>query len=66
MEKLRFLTAENLDQIRIDFGTPSFVYDEELLRANAQAVKNFPNAFGLLPRYAHEISTYRSDTKNIQ
>ena len=52
MEKLRFLTAENLDQIRIDFGTPSFVYDEELLRANAQAVKNFPNAFGLLPRYA--------------
>lgn len=52
MEKPRFLTPENLDQIRIDFGTPTFVYDEETLRANARAVKNFPNAFGLLPRYA--------------
>ncbi len=52
MEKLQFLTAENLDQIRIDFGTPSFVYDENILRANAQSVKNFPNAFGLVPRYA--------------
>jgi len=52
MEKPRFLTPENLDQIRIDFGTPTFVYDEETLRANARAVKNFPNAFGLFPRYA--------------
>ena len=52
MDKLRFLTPENLDQIRIDFGTPTFVYDEDTLRANAQAVKNFPNAFGLFPRYA--------------
>ena len=52
MENPRFLTPENLDQIRIDFGTPTFVYDEETLRANARAVKNFPNAFGLIPRYA--------------
>jgi len=52
MDKLRFLTPEDLDQIRIDFGTPTFVYDEDTLRANAQAVKNFPNAFGLFPRYA--------------
>ena len=52
MEKLRFLTSENLDQIKIDFGTPTFVYDEDTLRANARAVKEFPNAFGLFPRYA--------------
>ena len=52
MEPLRFLTPENIDQIRIDFGTPTFVYDEDTLRANAKAVKNFPNAFGLYPRYA--------------
>lgn len=52
MEKPRFLTPEDLDQIRIDFGTPTFVYDENTLRANARAVKEFPNAFGLFPRYA--------------
>ena len=52
MEKPRFLTSENLDQIRIDFGTPTFVYDEKMLRANAKAIKDFPHAFGLFPRYA--------------
>ena len=52
MEKPKFLTSEDLDQIRIDFGTPTFVYDENTLRANARAVKEFPNAFGLFPRYA--------------
>ena len=52
MEKPRFLTPEDLDQIRIDFGTPTFVYDENTLRANARTVKEFPNAFGLFPRYA--------------
>lgn len=52
MDSLRFLTTEDLDQIRMDFGTPSFVYDEATLRANAQAVKEFPHAFGLFARYA--------------
>lgn len=52
MDHLRFLTPENIDQIRIDFGTPTFVYDENTLRTNAKAVQNFPNAFGLYPRYA--------------
>ena len=52
MDSLRFLTSEDLDQIRMDFGTPSFVYDEATLRANAQAVNHFPHAFGLSPRYA--------------
>ena len=36
----------------MEFGTPSFVYDETTLRANARAVMKFPNAFGLFPRYA--------------
>ena len=51
-DNLRFLTYENLEQIKIDFGTPAFVYDENTLRANAKLVKSFPNAFGLFPRYA--------------
>lgn len=49
---LRFLTPENFEQILMEFQTPTFVYDEATLRANAKAVKEFPNAFGLFPRYA--------------
>ena len=52
MDDLRFLTPENLDQIQMDFGTPTFVYDETILRENAKSVMKFPNAFGLFPRYA--------------
>ncbi len=52
MDTLRFLTHENLEQIKMEFQTPTFVYDEAILRANAQAVKQFPNAFGLNARYA--------------
>ena len=33
----------------MDMGTPCFVYDESTLRKNAQALKAFPNAFGLFP-----------------
>ena len=49
---MRFLTYEDLDEIQMEFGTPSFVYDEATLRENARAVLDFPNAFGLFPRYA--------------
>ena len=49
---MRFLTYEDLEETQMEFGTPSFVYDEATLRANARAVMNFPNAFGLFPRYA--------------
>lgn len=52
MDSLNFLTYEELEQIRIEFGTPSFVYDETILRANAKQVQAFPNAFGLFARYA--------------
>ena len=49
---MRFLTYEDLEEIQMEFGTPSFVYDEATLRENARAVLNFPNAFGIFPRYA--------------
>jgi len=51
-DTLRFLSYEDLDEIRMEFGTPCFVYDEATLRANAQAVMNFPHAYGLFVRYA--------------
>lgn len=52
METLRFLTHEDVEQVRREFGTPTYVYDEATLRANANTLKAFPNAFGLFPRYA--------------
>jgi len=52
MESLRFLSPKDVDDIRVEFGTPVFVYDEATLRANARTLKAFPNAFGLKPRYA--------------
>ena len=51
-DTMRFLSYEDLDEIQMEFGTPSFVYDEAILRANARAVMNFPNAYGLFARYA--------------
>lgn len=52
MTNLQFLTHEDLEQIRMEFGTPSFVYDENTLRNKAQALQAFPHAFGFFPRYA--------------
>lgn len=52
MTELKFLTNEDLEQIRVEFGTPCFVYDENTLRQKAQELKAFPNSFGLFPRYA--------------
>ena len=52
MSELKFLTYEDLEQIRMEFGTPSFVYDENTLRQKAQELKAFPHSFGLFPRDA--------------
>ncbi len=52
MEKPRFLSPNDLEQIKTDFGTPSFVYDEKTLKENARSVLAFPNEFGLFARYA--------------
>jgi diaminopimelate decarboxylase len=52
MESLRFLSPNEVDEIRIEFGTLVFVYDEATLRENARTLKAFPNAFVLKPRYA--------------
>lgn len=52
MSELKFLSYDDLDQIRMEFGTPSFVYDENTLRQKAEELKAFPHAFGFFPRYA--------------
>ena len=49
MSELKFLSYDDLDQIRMEFGTPSFVYDENTLRQKAEELKAFPHAFGFFP-----------------
>ena len=44
MPDIRFLNYQDLEQIRIEFGTPSYVYDELLLRKKAQELCAFPHA----------------------
>jgi diaminopimelate decarboxylase len=52
METLKFLTPEQAEAVRHQFGTPVYVYDERTLKARAREALAFPNAFGLTVRYA--------------
>ncbi|MFT5495038.1 MAG: diaminopimelate decarboxylase [Kiritimatiellia bacterium] len=52
METLKFLNPEQVRGLKAQFGSPLFVYDERMLRANAAAATAFPNAFGVTARYA--------------
>jgi diaminopimelate decarboxylase len=56
MEKLKFLTPEIAEELRRQFGTPAYVYDERTLKAQAAKALAFPNAFGLTVRYAMKAS----------
>ena len=56
METLKFLTPEQAESVRSQFGTPVFVYDERTLKAQARTALGFPNAFGLTVRYAMKAS----------
>jgi diaminopimelate decarboxylase len=47
-----FITDEEAKHLAKKYGTPLFVYDENLLRDAAKEITDFPNAYGLLPRYA--------------
>ena len=47
-----FLNDNQVRTIRAEFGSPVYVYDQRTLETQAEAVLNFPNAFGLTARYA--------------
>lgn len=49
---MEFLTSEQARQIAAQFGTPVYVYSERKLHENIQALLAFPNAYGLIVRYA--------------
>src|SRR5471030_2916642 len=57
MEQLKFLTPQIAEQVRAQFGTPVYVYDEHTLKAQAATALAFPNAFGLTVRYAMKASS---------
>ncbi|RCL30636.1 MAG: diaminopimelate decarboxylase, partial [Puniceicoccaceae bacterium] len=46
------IDASQAKSLAESFGTPVYLYDENRLRASADAVLNFPNAFGLTARFA--------------
>ena len=56
METLKFLTPEQAEAVRSQFGTPAYVYDERTLKAQARAALDFPNPYGLIVRYAMKAS----------
>src|ERR1700689_4118131 len=56
METLKFLTPEQAEAVRSQFGTPVYVYDERTLKRQAREALRFPNAFGLTVRYAMKAS----------
>ncbi len=52
MERPAFPSPEQIREIQRRFGTPAFVYDQRTLEVQARQALEFPNAFGLRPRYA--------------
>ncbi|NBB78397.1 MAG: diaminopimelate decarboxylase [Verrucomicrobia bacterium] len=52
----RFLDFTMAERMAEAHGTPLYIYDEATLRANAEAVLAFPNAYGLTARYAMKAS----------
>merc|ERR1719409_908777 len=52
LEKLRFLSADQVRSIADEHGTPVYVYDEAGLKRQARAALEFPNAYGLTVRFA--------------
>lgn len=52
MKNLKIISDEKIREITRSFNLPIYVYDEKTLLESAKKVINFPNAYGLTPRYA--------------
>ena len=62
MERLSLLSEDQVRAVQLQFGTPTFVYDQKALESQAQKALAFPNAHGLTVRYAVEsLSGSRCD-----
>jgi diaminopimelate decarboxylase len=54
------VTSEIVQKAAADFGTPLYLYDEELIIKKCRDVLAMPNAFGLKVRYAMKANSNRS------
>lgn len=52
MDSPRFITGEQAEAVRNEFGTPTYVYSEEGMRSYAAEVLQVQGAFGATARYA--------------
>jgi diaminopimelate decarboxylase len=52
IDALKFLTPDEVLQIRAQYGSPVYVYDERTLRQQAHSALQFAHPFGLTVRYA--------------
>ncbi len=57
LETLSLLDKNQVRDIARDFGTPVYVYSQEVLEAQADKALDFPNAFGLTVRYAMKANS---------
>lgn len=57
IESLRFLTPDQVRQVREKFGTPAYVYSEALLERQARSMQEFPNLYGLTVYYSLKAGT---------
>lgn len=62
-ETLRFLQPGQVCSLAAEFGTPLYVYSEDLLRQRAAETLEFPHPFGLTVRYAMKASPNRAILK---
>jgi diaminopimelate decarboxylase len=52
LETSRFLDAALAARIQAEYGTPTYVYSEKILREQGQKALAFPAAYGLTVRFA--------------
>lgn len=54
------VTSENILKAVTEFGTPIYLYDEELIKQKCSSVLSMPNAFGLRVRYAMKANSNKT------
>jgi len=66
IEKLKFLTAEQVRNLAKEYGTPIFVYSQAELERKCDEALAFPNAYGLTLRYAMKANPNANILKIIR
>ena len=52
LERSKFLTPELVRQVKTQYGTPTYIYDQATLISQANKALDFPNLYGLKVRFA--------------